>query len=109
MYDEDIVGSKAFDHLPAYSASPLNVGHNAIQGMYVYGNAAAHRRSKAEVVDIYKSTSDTRGEPIISLISKFMNIFNAEMPSVCPPGVACKDSPITASPGLLNMWETNYA
>jgi hypothetical protein len=110
MYNGKIVGSKVFDQMPAYAAAPLRVGDASIRGTYIYGNAVGFRRTKQDVSDIYAKTSDTRGEPLISLTSKFMSIFNKDMvPDLCPPGVACKGVSIASSPGMLNMWETNYA
>jgi hypothetical protein len=107
MYDDEIVGSKIFNHIPSYVSSPLTVGNEAIYGAYIYGRVNGVRETKHTITRIRSRTSDTRGEPVISLKDKILGVFTTT-PSLCPPGVAC-DIGIAASPGVLNRWETNYA
>ena len=109
MYDDEIVASKIFDHLPSYVSSPLIVGNPAIYGTYIYGRVSGVRETKHAVARIRSKTSDTRGEPVISLKDKIINLFTGiDAKSLCPPGVAC-DTGVVASPGILNSWETHYA
>jgi hypothetical protein len=106
MYDDTVVGTKMAKNIVQYVANPLIVGNAAVSGSYIYGTAAAYRKTRGEIASARSNTSDTRGQPILSLKERILSIFNG-MPSVCLPGVRCNDT-VSASPGLLNMWETPY-
>jgi hypothetical protein len=109
MYNGEIVGSKTLSAVPIYRSSPLVVGHPSIVGSYVYGNAVNMRRSRDDVEAMRVKTSDTRGEPSVSVLQSVKNIFKVKVPSMCPPGVACAGAGADAQPGLSNAWETPYA
>jgi hypothetical protein len=107
MYNDNMVGSKMMDKILPYVSNPLIVGNESVNGTYMHGNIVGYKKTKAEVIKMRRRTSDTRGEPTLSLKDRIMGL-SLGTQSVCLPGINCNKT-VSASPGALNMWESPYA
>lgn len=128
FYDNELVSSTKLLHMPGISAErgkQTLVGSSRLSGYAALLNKYDTNVSASNVGNVYTSSSDTRGAPLLSTPLPAVGgnmpsgstagptlpgyaVTNLSIPSLCPSG-SCLDPPATRPANPMFEWDTPYA
>ena len=105
-YNGKVVTSQRTTYVPAINSSRVTIGHQNLQGQFVYPRLAGIPYRIEDIQKELSQSSDTRHKPYTSgdVMDGLQRLFQG-----CPNGVFCFSTSGKPASSPLQMWQTPYA